>query len=416
MSDPHDVALQADVGNLPATSLSILDSLQRLLIATSADDVQPLAVRQMELIGSCFLSNGPIAARLPDLLIWSNSVRLERIQQWVGWMAGDTASFMAQTSGGRAISLLSLALREVYDENETGTILYRLSQEILPGDLVNASILQLGRVASVLSKKLAAVGFGSHWAYEVTRIRAVYFNVESNAPPGLLKRLTLESVTELLVAVKRALQEDNSILHFEGHISAGQFVALVMALCPEDVTVQVENEIIFKGLREQIIVSVRNVSETKFGVRMLLHSEKGNFLDKFVCASSENVPPVKMSMAWRGYLAAWLDIGLGNVGVLASDETRSLCADLIVTILFTIPIKEFGNSSHSLVIEHNLGFLLGPLATQRVRDTLTAILLVEPSFAQMDCVSAYANFNKHIKGIIPSRNRCNISCQYCRGR
>src|SRR5437016_3105745 len=98
------VSLQADVSNIPSNSLAALGTLSPLLKALSADNVHPLAVLQTEAIGARFQINGVLAAKVPDLLVRSSSMRLQRLSQWVGWMAGDTASAMSQTAGGMAAS------------------------------------------------------------------------------------------------------------------------------------------------------------------------------------------------------------------------------------------------------------------------------------------------------------------------
>ena len=80
MSNSQDVALQADVGNIPTNELAALGNLQSLMRATTADDVHPTAVEQPKLLGSCYHINGAMAMQVPDLLARSNSVRLERLQ------------------------------------------------------------------------------------------------------------------------------------------------------------------------------------------------------------------------------------------------------------------------------------------------------------------------------------------------
>jgi len=52
----------------------------------------------------------------------------------------------------------------MYDFALSGQILYELSKRILTAEQNNTSLHQLGEVAGVLSKKLAAMGYGSHLA------------------------------------------------------------------------------------------------------------------------------------------------------------------------------------------------------------------------------------------------------------
>ena len=64
----NNVALQADIANIPSTAIGILGSVQPLLRTLSADDVAPMAVLQVESIGACFHINGDFAEKVPGLL------------------------------------------------------------------------------------------------------------------------------------------------------------------------------------------------------------------------------------------------------------------------------------------------------------------------------------------------------------
>lgn len=73
------VALQMDIRNLPSNILSTTGLAQTLLEVISTDNASPVAVLQTQSLGAYFHSNGPWAARLPDLLIRTSSVLLERL-------------------------------------------------------------------------------------------------------------------------------------------------------------------------------------------------------------------------------------------------------------------------------------------------------------------------------------------------
>lgn len=72
----------------------VLGSLQSALSILSADDVNPSAVLQIEAFGKCYQVNGPLALKLPDFLVRSESVRLGRLLRWVGWKAGVSATIL----------------------------------------------------------------------------------------------------------------------------------------------------------------------------------------------------------------------------------------------------------------------------------------------------------------------------------
>jgi len=89
---PNNIALQGDITNSPANALSVLVLVKPLLRAISADNVDAVLVLEMEAIRSRFQFNGGLAKRVPDILKRPNSVCIERLQVWVGWIAGDAAS------------------------------------------------------------------------------------------------------------------------------------------------------------------------------------------------------------------------------------------------------------------------------------------------------------------------------------
>ena len=80
------VASQVDVG---ALTLNGLAAFAPVLAVLSADDVTPLAIVQMENLGSLFHINGKYALQVPDLLQRCKSTRLDRLGLLVGWRKGD---------------------------------------------------------------------------------------------------------------------------------------------------------------------------------------------------------------------------------------------------------------------------------------------------------------------------------------
>ena len=82
-----------------------------------------------------------------------------------------------------------------------------------------------------------------------------------------------------------------------------------MALGPDNVTIRVENEIIFQGKRERIVVSLFATGETKFGVQTLIRGAKNDFLDHLVGTAGEPSPRFSlrnMSVNWDDFLRTLL--------------------------------------------------------------------------------------------------------------
>jgi hypothetical protein len=237
------VALQADITTIP---INVLGSVPSLLKALSADHVSAGAVVEIEALGSCFQLNGELAKRVPDVLKRKGSEIVERVQILVGWIAGDTATQMAATAGGQSAAVLSWILEQLYEE-ECGDILYELSSRLLTKQQRISSVSQFTRVAQVLSRKMRTIGWGTRLAHYATRIRKVYLDANLPIPRTLADEPSVESMVDFLAQLHTALEEERTILHVEGCHGAAVYVSILMTLCPEDVYVQVENEVIFQG-------------------------------------------------------------------------------------------------------------------------------------------------------------------------
>lgn len=106
MAGPVD--LQADVGNLTLASLS---ASRDLLGVSSMDDVQPMAILQVQDIGSLFHASGKYASTVSDELQRFSSYRLEKLAVTIGWRRNDAASLLSRSAGGQAAALVCLFLR-----------------------------------------------------------------------------------------------------------------------------------------------------------------------------------------------------------------------------------------------------------------------------------------------------------------
>ncbi|KAL8723245.1 MAG: hypothetical protein Q9225_000435 [Loekoesia sp. 1 TL-2023] len=116
----QEVQLQADVGSLSIRGLGAFTSM---LATLSADNVAPMALIQMEKLGTTLPTSGAIAERVKTLLQRCSDVRLERLALIIGWRKNDSASLMAGSAGGQAIALLSMCLTNLFRHGDTGLIL-----------------------------------------------------------------------------------------------------------------------------------------------------------------------------------------------------------------------------------------------------------------------------------------------------
>ncbi|KAG4281258.1 hypothetical protein FPRO06_10163 [Fusarium proliferatum] len=288
--DNGGVAAQADILGIPGAALNTIGFAQGLLRAVSADNANPNAVIQVQQIGSCFQSNGPWAAKIPDVLSRASCVRLERLSAWVGWAKDDTPAFMSQTTGGQTAALLCCALGSLYSKSRCGFLLYNLCRDILPADRQLSSPTQLGEVCMLLERKSACLGFGNHLALQVTRLRQCFFEAGLDVPRDLADTPTEEDLNHFLSGVCSALQDESLILQVSGTRCVGTLLALTLAMCPEDVSVRINREVLMSGLRDNIIFSVttEDGSSTQIHLETKLEIKKAGFLKRHIITESQH--------------------------------------------------------------------------------------------------------------------------------
>lgn len=324
---PAEVSSQVDIGNL---SLSSLSQFSTLLTALSADDVQPLSLIQLNTLGAAFPVSGPVAAKTPDYLQRYQSTRVERLGIVVGWRRGDAASFMAQSAGGQAIALLALCLCNLYKSDGAGNILHAVSKAILPSAASTSSSRELKKVASVLSNKLALVGFGTILAKQVCRIHDAYIQMQHAVPVNLLDNISEEWMGELLVKIFKALEEINAVIRIRGCYGMGYILALAVTAFPDDCLITIEELVIHEGSRSS---SIRVEILSSFGPNPLeiqlmerIHSMGSIFCPTLPLAlegaqSPSKAPPsIHGDFAWKGLVSALLHLELQQFGVVCTHE------------------------------------------------------------------------------------------------
>ncbi|MCJ1333446.1 hypothetical protein MMC10_010145 [Thelotrema lepadinum] len=304
MAEP--VATQVDVGGLTLHGLS---SFSKMLATFSADDVAPTAMIQMELLGSRFLTSGKHADKVPDLLQRYSSVQLDRLAFTVGWRKGDSASIMANSAGGQAIALLSLALGSIYYGDDLGNIFKGLSERLLSESVAIASVSQLASVGERLRGKLAPLAFGNHAAQRVVRIYKMYESLGRAAPTNLLNKVSVEAMIDLLECVSRSLLEKQSVIRFYGTYSAGYTLSIVSMLFPHDTLVTLEGIVVEEGIRQppSIIFELGQADDGSTEMcRLEVYLEHSNGL-KLPIMVQENSPSIPSfqtgSFEWDHWIA-----------------------------------------------------------------------------------------------------------------
>jgi hypothetical protein len=355
MSDSLDV--QFDVSNL---TLSGLGSFTTVLGALSADDVQPTAMLQLEKLGASFPISGPLRAQIPDHLQRCKSKRLERLGVTIGWPKGDAASLMSHSAGEQAVALLATCLENMYGNDATATIFYKLSKTLLPNSARLSSPKQLQRATAILSQKLGVIGFGNILAKQAYRIHEVYEYLPQKVPPSLLSSLSQDGMADILFRFSRAIREDKCLVRVRGCASMAYISALAVVLFPDDCIVTVENLIIHQGCRpSSMVIEVTD----SLGPKSLQIQSMGKIdtLNDILLRPAQ--PSRTLKFSHRAYLASYTQVYLLEWGLLCSPPVLTAMGVCILSLSDLVFISLGEPSGSRPAVSTNLFTLLfGELA------------------------------------------------------
>jgi sulfur transfer complex TusBCD TusB component (DsrH family) len=340
-------------------------------------------------------------------------------------MPGDTAATLAQTAGGQAAALLTVCLVEMFCRNSTGHLLFELSLRILPRNSCLASMTHLSDLAETLANKLRPLAFGQHHAIHLTRIRETYLHAGIDVPPGilssLLDRLSVDAMADLLADVQLALRDETVVVRIEGFQGLGGIVALVMALCPDDVLLLVEDGIIAKGTRCSVIVSIKHQQATSFHTERILRSGDKTFtslpthfrVNEFLAHPGRLSSYDHLSLNADGCLASMVEQLLVNVTVQSPTKVILRLADLITATICSFCGPDF-SSALSQFPQDGLRSLLGPPAQNKARARLGTLFGIAPSLlGNIEPIASYEALRQSLQELVPDEEAC--ECSQCLG-
>lgn len=409
------VSPQVDVGGL---TLNGLAAFAPVLAALSSDDVTPLAIVQMENLGSLFHINGKYALQVPDLLQRCKSTRLDRLGLLVGWRKGDSASLMAQSAGGQAISLLSMCMSNLYGyDGDIGLLFVNLSKKMLSRKIAISSPSQLVQVAKTLSSKLEVLGFGNILASQVVRIYDAYKHFGKHVPDNFLDRMTPGDMAELLHAITRAVREESIVVRITGSRGMGHILAIVTVMFPEDAFVTMENVIVFEGLRKSILVEFTDSDGlTNIQVEWKLQVQ-----------SAVPILPIEKYMQtaiseqhaycynWTGCMADMLQVRFMEDGLVCPEPLRVACCGMLEPLSRAFDINNNRSNATGLFENHDLMNLLGPYPHERIDQVCQKLWRIPPGWANPalslnsafdNLVLAFAEATPTVSCTCESEKRC----------
>ena len=416
----RDLQLQADVGSLGLQSLGAMSSI---LATLSRDNIVPMALVQMEKLGSNLPVNGKLAEDIKGLLQRCNDVRLDHFAFVIGWRKNDSASLMAESAGGQAIALLSVCLKNLFKFSDVGLILARLSSKLCPPGTNISSAAQLADVAHLLANKAESLGFGNHLAKEVARIHEVYRVLGlPSAPVQLLEDLSVESMLQILENVSQALCREDKICRITGHDAMGHVIGLIRALFPQNLRLTVEGVIIQDAEHPKILCEI--LDENKENPQNLTQISLETSISDPICTK---LPIRKVSLTtsevrhdafyrftWSGWMADHLRLIFMNCGLICSGDFVQAFCDLFAlspkSLMYTI-----ARDCRDRPLTHLLA-LLGGLPQARISLICEKILGCGPTDPHMDLPTAFAKLLEATTAACPYSCNCfGASCDWSDG-
>lgn len=359
------------------------------------------------------LTNGAYAEKVKTLLQRCRNVRLDNLALSVGRRKNDSASLMAESAGGQAVALLSMCLMNLFKHSDAGLVMARLCSKLLSASMNLASVSRLSDVAKLLAGKLDTLGFGNLLASEVTKIHKVYVALDLNAPEDLLEPLDVESTTELLIFISRALREEGKLCRVTGSHGMGHILGLVQALFPRVTALTVEGTVIQSIEDPKVRIEITSCSccePTRIHLETVISTATAIELPINVRVSAQVRPSTSGAYRfhWPGWLADFLQLNFLSYGVNCGQEILDACCELLmlipeaVHIYPTVPANARYSDQLKLV---SLLEMLGPSAKARMYVICETTWRSRPILTSTNRNTAFAKVKAVVTNAIGER-RC----------
>ncbi|KAH7397163.1 hypothetical protein BKA66DRAFT_453754 [Pyrenochaeta sp. MPI-SDFR-AT-0127] len=409
----NQVQLQADVG---ALGIHGLGAFSMVLATLSADNIAPMALIQMEKVGSNFKVSGQFATKVPDFLRRFTAQPLGRLAAAIGWRKGDTASLLAETAGGQAAAMLSMVLANLFKTHQCGEILSQLCSRLLPADIAVASVSQLADVTELLAQKLFPLGFGNYLPDQVVRIHKAYRGLDMEPPIDLLDSLTVDAAVDLLSSISEALHDEAKVVRISGTFAMGHILGIVLFMFPHDTVVTVEDIVIHEGERHSIFVELHKDPPGPVTITVENTVDKsGPFHSSIRIDNQRDVElytQIHYRFAWPGWVAKGIHLALLEAGSVCTEETLVAFANLLVAMVHA---KASGPlySQRNALPGNQISGLLGPYALLTIERVCQEILQVTPSSYRWDTKTAFPNLVRTIEANLNVSQLCSCTTKIC---
>jgi hypothetical protein len=228
-----------------------------------------------------------------------------------------------------------------------------------------------------LENKMACLGFGNLYAAQVTRLRQCFFEAGLDIPNDLADTPTEEDMCAFLICLRDALRDEHLVLRYSGTKCAGSLVSMVLAMCPEDVWVEVNGETVTRGCRDSVMFSITSGQDgvSNFHVERVLRAHTKDFHQNHI-VEGKHVFNQHLHFSWNGMLSSQVDIALAIAGAKPSDLVKQALADLVATMTISFSGAEWAAHMIHQGYLPSRGFktLLGPMYRQVIEERLSMVL------------------------------------------
>ena len=379
------VQSQADVG---ALSIQGLGAFSTILATLSADNVSPIAMVQMEQLGSHFLTNGPHAEKCKGLMQRCSNTRIDRLGLLVGWRKNDAVSLMAHSAGGQAIALFCVCLNQLLgDDADVGVALSTLSSKLLPQGMHIASFAQLREVARLLSGKLNPLGFGNILAKETKRTHEVYEKLNSGMPTNMFSRIDVHGLSDVLVAISKALKEERSLCRISGSCGMSYILTMLQILFPRSLRITVEGFMVQDVQEPKIHIDVYATEITEpLRYRLEASLDADDAISGLIGPPDRSITrfrglrPTKVNYTWSGWLKSMMEMMWLQHGLMIDADTLSALHDFALSLPSSMYlVNSPSRPSRPSKYHQSLQTLLGPYGSARMWKICNDMLLTTGS-------------------------------------
>ena len=258
--------------DIAATSFNSVEKLRELIGVASEDNVQPQALLAFCSLGTLVHPTSDLIGSAVDALGGTNNVKLEKFKLAIGLKQGGTAQYLRQSTPGVAAFLLLSALKMWCEDEDVGSILYRIALKSGVIDTLPASPQQFCDIVHAVSGHSRRIIPVNHMIHIGDTVLSA--GIDASVMKVIYKEISNEAVANIFSSVLNGLHNsDVKRMSLIGAHAAMWLIGLLTWLFPDDVCVTAAN-VIVTGLHASRLVIDLRFSSNVFGWECLEWKEE----------------------------------------------------------------------------------------------------------------------------------------------